>query len=71
MLRLFDKQVQVRMGQANVRRWVDAILPLLTARRSVGVDRFATHRVPLAEAPQAYAMFQKKVDGIVKVLFRP
>ncbi|HSK95867.1 MAG TPA: alcohol dehydrogenase catalytic domain-containing protein, partial [Euzebyales bacterium] len=28
MMVLFDKQVQVRMGQANVKRWVDDILPL-------------------------------------------
>ena len=29
MLTLFDKQIQLRMGQANVQRWVDDILPLL------------------------------------------
>ena len=31
MMTLFDKQVQLRMGQANVRRWVDDILPLARA----------------------------------------
>ena len=30
MMTLFDKQITIRMGQANVRRWVDDILPLLT-----------------------------------------
>ena len=30
MMTMFDKQIQLRMGQANVRRWVDDILPLLT-----------------------------------------
>ena len=29
LLQLFDKQVTLRMGQANVRRWVDDLLPLL------------------------------------------
>jgi threonine dehydrogenase-like Zn-dependent dehydrogenase len=71
MLTLFDKQVQVRMGQANVRRWVDDILPLLDDTDPLGVDEFATHHVPLAEAPDAYAMFQKKQDGVVKVLMTP
>ncbi len=71
MFTLFDKQVQVRMGQANVRRWVDDILPLLTDEDPLGVDDFATHRVPLDEAPAAYEMFQKKQDGAVKVLLRP
>ena len=60
------------MGQANVRRWVDDILPLLTGDGDpLGVDSFATHHVPLAEAPAAYEMFQKKADGAFKVVFKP
>ena len=47
------------------------ILPLLTDADPLGVDTFATHRVPLSEAPAAYAAFQKKEDGVVKVLFQP
>jgi threonine dehydrogenase-like Zn-dependent dehydrogenase len=71
LMTLFDKQIQLRMGQANVRRWTDAIMPLLDNGDPLGVDEFATHRVPLAEAPQAYEAFQKKQDGAVKVLLRP
>ncbi|MFJ7134557.1 zinc-dependent alcohol dehydrogenase [Streptomyces fungicidicus] len=71
MLTLFDKQIQMRMGQANVRRWSDEIIPYLTDDDPLGVDDFATHRMPLAEAPQAYEMFQKKQDGAVKVLMQP
>jgi threonine dehydrogenase-like Zn-dependent dehydrogenase len=71
MLTLFDKQVQLRMGQANVRRWSDEILPLLTDDDPLGVDDFATHHLPLDEAPDAYAMFQKKEDGAIKILFQP
>ena len=71
MLQLFDKQVQLRMGQANVKRWVDDILPLLLDGDPLGAEGFATHKVPLAEAPQAYEVFQKKEDGAVKVLFTP
>ncbi len=71
MLKLFDKQIQLRMGQANVLRWVPDILPLLTDGDPLGVDSFATHTMPLAEAPHAYEMFQKKEDGAVKVLFKP
>ncbi|SDQ38464.1 alcohol dehydrogenase catalytic domain-containing protein [Quadrisphaera sp. DSM 44207] len=71
MLYVFDKQVQLRMGQANVRRWVDEILPLLTDADPLGVDGFATHHVPLEEAPAAYEAFQEKRDGTVKVVFRP
>ncbi|MFD3328447.1 zinc-dependent alcohol dehydrogenase [Streptomyces sp. NPDC058701] len=71
LLTMFDKQIQLRMGQANVWRWVDDLLPLLTEADPLGVDGFATHRVPLADAPEAYEMFQKKHDGAVKVLFTP
>ncbi|RSM72350.1 glutathione-dependent formaldehyde dehydrogenase [Kibdelosporangium aridum] len=71
MLTIFDKQIQLRMGQANVRRWVDQILPLLTDDDPLGVDSFATHHLPLADAPRAYETFQKKQAGMVKVLLRP
>lgn len=71
MLVMFDKQLTFRMGQANVRRWADAILPLLTDDDPLGVDDFATHRLPLDKAPEAYEMFQKKTDGAIKVLFTP
>ena len=72
MMTLFDKQITIRMGQANVRRWVDDILPLLTGDDDpLGVDDFATHRLPLTDAPDAYATFQAKQDGAVKILFNP
>ncbi len=69
---MFDKQVQLRMGQANVKRWIDDIMPLLTGDGDpLGVDDFATHRVPLTQAPQAYETFQKKQDGAIKIVFQP
>ncbi|HET9760743.1 MAG TPA: alcohol dehydrogenase catalytic domain-containing protein [Nocardioidaceae bacterium] len=72
MLTLFDKQIQLRMGQANVKRWVDDIMPLLTDDADpLGTEQFATHQVPLTEAPTAYENFQKKADGTVKVVFKP
>jgi threonine dehydrogenase-like Zn-dependent dehydrogenase len=71
MLTMFDKQLQLRMGQANVKRWVDDILPLLTDDDPLGVDSFHTHSVPLEQAPQMYDTFQKKADGCVKVLLKP
>ncbi|BBZ37961.1 alcohol dehydrogenase catalytic domain-containing protein [Mycobacterium conspicuum] len=71
MLTLFDKQVTLRMGQANVKRWVDDIMPLLTDDDPLGVDDFASHVLPLAEAPHAYEIFQKKQDGAVKIMLKP
>jgi threonine dehydrogenase-like Zn-dependent dehydrogenase len=71
LLKMFDKQITMRMGQANVRRWVDNLLPLLMDGDPLGVDEFATHHLPLEEAPRAYEIFQRKQDGAFKVLLRP
>ena len=62
----------LRMGQANVRRWIDDILPLLTGDDDpLGVDNYATHHIPLEEAPHGYEIFQKKQDGAFKVVLNP
>jgi len=72
MMELFDKQVTLRMGQANVRRWIDDLLPLVTdGADPLGVLDLRTHRLPLEDAPRAYDMFQKKEDGCVKVVLDP
>ncbi|MDP9799882.1 threonine dehydrogenase-like Zn-dependent dehydrogenase [Catenuloplanes nepalensis] len=47
-------------------------MPLLTSPDDVlGVDGFATHRMPLDDAPAAYEAFQRKTDGTIKVLLKP
>jgi threonine dehydrogenase-like Zn-dependent dehydrogenase len=72
MMEMFDRGVQLRMGQAHVKRWIDDILPLvLDDADPLGVRGFATYHLPLDEAPAAYEMFQKKEDGCIKVVLRP
>jgi threonine dehydrogenase-like Zn-dependent dehydrogenase len=72
MMTMFDKQINLRMGQANVKRWIPDIMPLLEDDGDpLGADDFATHKLPLDEAPDAYEMFQKKEDGAFKVVFQP
>jgi threonine dehydrogenase-like Zn-dependent dehydrogenase len=72
MMELFDKQVQLRMGQANVRAWVDDLLPLVTDDADpLGTEDLATHRLPLDEAPRGYEIFQKKEDRAIKVVLQP
>lgn len=72
LMQMFDKQIQLRMGQANVRAWLDDVLPLVEDPGDpLGVEGLATHRLPLDEAPRAYEMFQRKTDGAIKVLLRP
>jgi len=72
MMRLFDRQVTIRMGQANVRRWTDELFGMLYDNEDVfGVETLASHHLPLEDAPDAYRKFQAKQDGYMKVVLRP
>jgi threonine dehydrogenase-like Zn-dependent dehydrogenase len=71
MFQLFDKQIQLRMGQANVWRWVPEIMPLLTDGDPLGTDDFATHHMALDEAPRGYEIFQRKEEGAIKIVLQP
>jgi threonine dehydrogenase-like Zn-dependent dehydrogenase len=72
LIQMFDKQINMRMGQANVKRWIDDIMPLVSDESDpLGVEDFATHHVPLSDAPHAYEIFQKKEDGAFKILLKP
>lgn len=71
LLTMFDKQLTFRMGQANVKHWIDDLMPLLDDQDVLGVDDFASHRVPLDEASEAYKVFQDKSDGAFKVVLKP
>ncbi|WP_425956108.1 zinc-dependent alcohol dehydrogenase [Xylanimonas sp. McL0601] len=72
LMQLFDKQITLRMGQANVRRWTDDLLPLVQDPDDpLGVLDLRTHRLPLEQAPEAYELFQRKQDGCIKVVLDP
>ncbi len=72
LFQLFDKGVQVRMGQANVKRWIEDLMPLVTDDADpLGTADLASHKIPIAEAPRAYEIFQKKEDGATKIVIEP
>ena len=72
LIQMFDKQINMRMGQANVKRWMDDLLPLVDGGDDpLGVEGFATHHLPLERAPHAYEIFQKKQDDAFKILLEP
>ncbi|TAJ49225.1 MAG: glutathione-dependent formaldehyde dehydrogenase [Herbiconiux sp.] len=69
---MFDKGITLRMGQCNVHRWRDEILPLVEDPADpLGVDDLVTHTVPLEDAAHMYDVFKKKEDGCVKVVLKP
>lgn len=72
MMDMFDRQLTLRMGQANVRRWSDELLDIITTEGDVfGLEGLATDRPSLDEAPAYYEKFQKKEDGCMKVVLKP
>jgi threonine dehydrogenase-like Zn-dependent dehydrogenase len=72
MLTMFDKQIQLRMGQCNVKHWIGDLLPLVEDDADpLGVLDLVTHRLPLEDGPAAYEKFQKKEDGCIKVVLQP
>jgi threonine dehydrogenase-like Zn-dependent dehydrogenase len=72
MKTMFDKQITMRMGQCNVKNWIDDLLPLVEdASDPLGVMDLTTHHAPLEDAPALYGTFQKKEDGCIKVVLHP
>lgn len=71
MLTMLDKQLTVRMGQANVQHWTPQLLPLVQEEDVLGVLDLKTHGWGLEQAPEAYRMFQRKEDGCIKVVLDP
>jgi threonine dehydrogenase-like Zn-dependent dehydrogenase len=72
MMEMFDRGIQIRMGQAHVRRWTDDILPLvLDDSDPLGTRDLVTHRLPLDQAADGYEMFRAKSDGCIKVVLQP
>jgi threonine dehydrogenase-like Zn-dependent dehydrogenase len=72
MMEMFDKGIQVRMGQCHVRRWVDDLMPMLLDEADpLGTDDLASHLLPLEQARQGYELFQRKANGCTKVVLQP
>jgi threonine dehydrogenase-like Zn-dependent dehydrogenase len=72
MMDMFDKGIQLRMGQCHVRRWISEIMPYLEDDADpLGTADMASHYLPLEQAPEGYEMFQKKADGCTKVVLQP
>jgi len=72
MMEIFDRGVQLRMGQAHVKRWIDELVPIVSdSSDPLGVTHFATHHLGLEEAPRGYEMFRNKDDGCIKIVLQP
>jgi threonine dehydrogenase-like Zn-dependent dehydrogenase len=72
MMEIFDRGVQLRMGQAHVKRWIDDLMPMVSDDSDpLGLRGFATHHLPLEDAPRGYEIFRDKAEGCIKVVLQP
>jgi threonine dehydrogenase-like Zn-dependent dehydrogenase len=66
----FNKGLTLKMGQTHTHRYMKMLLAHIEAGR-VDPSFVISHRLRLDEAPDAYAMFQKKEESCVKVVLKP
>jgi threonine dehydrogenase-like Zn-dependent dehydrogenase len=66
----FFKDLTFRIGLVPVPELWPALVPLV-ASGSLAPELVFTHRMPLSDAPHAYEIFDKREDGVIKVLLDP
>jgi len=64
------KSLTFKMGQTHVHRYLPILMESIE-KGKIDPSAIITHRVPLTDAPDAYAMFKNKTDGCVKVVMTP
>jgi S-(hydroxymethyl)glutathione dehydrogenase / alcohol dehydrogenase len=66
---LFQRELQIRMGQCPVKKYNEQLLHLIEVGR-IDATKIISHPMKLDEAPKRYEMFDKKED-VTKVVFKP
>jgi threonine dehydrogenase-like Zn-dependent dehydrogenase len=66
----FGKGLTFRMGQTHVHRYLEPLLEKIQAD-DIDPSFVITHRVAFEDVPDAYATFQEKKDGCIKVVIDP
>jgi len=66
----FQKGLTLKMGQTHVHRYVKPLMERV-ANGEIDPGFVISHRLPLENAPEAYAMFNDKEDSCVKVVLKP
>ena len=66
----YDRNLTWRIGRCPARSLMEGLLPLVRRRRH-DIAALITHRLPLADGREAYALFGERRDGCIKVAFAP
>jgi len=65
-----NKALTMKSGQTHVHRYLKPLMEKIE-QGEIDPSFLITHRLPLAEAPNAYKTFRDKQDGCIKVVLRP
>jgi S-(hydroxymethyl)glutathione dehydrogenase / alcohol dehydrogenase len=65
-----DKGLRVQTGQATVHNFIDELMQLVVSG-ALRADDIISHRLPIAQAPHGYEIFNKKEDNCTKVVLKP
>lgn len=65
-----QKGLTMKSGQTHVPKYLGRLMEHIQ-KGHIDPSFVVTHKVPLADAPAAYEMFQKKEDGCIKVVLKP
>jgi S-(hydroxymethyl)glutathione dehydrogenase/alcohol dehydrogenase len=66
---LFNRELQIRMGQCPVKKYNEQLLHLIEVGR-IDPTKIISHTMKLEEAPKGYDIFDKKEDA-TKIVFKP
>lgn len=68
--RLFNKNVRIAMGRDDDKRWNRKLRDMILTG-AARPSRIVSHRLALEQAPDAFARFDARADGYIKVILRP
>ncbi|HUV36074.1 MAG TPA: alcohol dehydrogenase family protein [Patescibacteria group bacterium] len=66
----YDKNITYRVGRCPARHYMDRLIPVIE-KMEHDITSIISHRLPLAEGPAAYRMFDEKRDDCTKVVLKP
>ena len=67
---LFRKGVNIGMGRDDDKRYNDHLRDLIVRGR-IKPSKIVSHRLPLRDAPDAFAKFDARADGYLKIVLEP
>jgi glutathione-independent formaldehyde dehydrogenase len=68
--KLFEKGLRMGTGQTNVKRYIGRLRDLIIEGRA-RPSFVVSHELPLAQAPEAYEKFDRRIEGYTKVILHP